>query len=330
VSITLESHQARGSLERLPRPGIPAQPTLTPTPTPAPADRVQAGTRVLLGVFVVFTLLAVNQLLVLGSRTDRFFAWSITSRPNTAFLGAAYAAGTVLSVLALRQTRWSHVRVPILTVTVFTVLTLGPTVFHRHVLHLMSDDSVARMAARVWLVIYLAVPVAGAVVVLRQNRLARVEPTLVRRPMPAPLAGVLFVQGVALAAIGAVLYAGGTRSHMTMGVQRPGWPWPVTPLTSMVLGAWLLSFGIAVVLAVRERDLSRMLVPAVAYAAFGAFEVAVLLWQRAATGTHPLWLCADVVLFATLVPVGVYGAWAARQRRTAGTRSVDEGTVRSR
>ena len=43
---------------------------------------MQTGTRVLLTVFVVFTLLAVNQLLVLGDHTDRFFAWTIMSVPN--------------------------------------------------------------------------------------------------------------------------------------------------------------------------------------------------------------------------------------------------------
>jgi hypothetical protein len=104
---------------------------------------------------------------------------------------------------------------------------------------------------------------------------------------------------------------------MAVAVPRPGWPWPVTPLTSQVTGAWLLSFGIAIVLAIRDRDLSRMLVPAVAYAAFGVAEVAVFLYHRGATGADPRWLWVDVALFATLVPVGLYGAWAARA--TAGS-----------
>jgi hypothetical protein len=221
-------------------------------------------------------------------------------------------------VIALRQARWSHVRVPVLTVTVFTLLTLGPTLLHRHVMHLMAEDSVARTAAWIWLLLYVAVPVAGVLVVLRQRRAGRRDPKVIRRPMPAALVAVLLAQGAALAAVGAVLYAGGASSHMRVAVPRPGWPWPITPLTSQIVGAWLLSFAIAIVLALRERDLSRMLVPAVAYAVFGAFEVAVLLYHREAPGTDPLWLWADVALFATLVPVGVHGAWAARdQRRTA-------------
>ena len=298
-------------VHRLPRPRLVTTETLR-----REEDRVQTGTRLLLTVFVVFTLLAVNQLLVLGDHTDRFFAWTIMSVPNRAFVGAAYAAGTVLSVLALCQTRWSHIRVPVLTVTVFTVLTLGPTLCHKHLMHLMSDDPMARTAAWVWLVIYIAVPVAGALVVLRQSRSARLQPRLVRRPMPVALVGVLLSQGAVLAAIGAYLYVAGTRGHVPVAVPRPGWPFPASPMMSMIVGAWLLSFGIAIVLAVRDRDLSRMLVPAVAYSAFGAFEVAVLLLHRGAAGTQPLWLWIDVALFATLVPVGVYGAWGAGRGRS--------------
>ena len=306
MPITVEARDLRAPLDRLPRPRVvvPAEPELRR------GERVRPGTRALLVVFVVFTLLAVNGLLVLGAHTDRWFAWPIVGRPNSAFLGAAYLAGFVLSVLALRQARWSSVRIAVLTVTGFTVLTLVPTVAHRHVLSLMADGVVARTAAWVWLVVYLAVPVAGAVVVVRQRHPGS-GPDVVRRPMPGPLVAVLAAQGAVLAAAGSVLYAGGWGKHVSTAVWHAGWPWPITPLTSQVVGAWLLSFGVAVVFAVRERDLGRMLVPAVAYAAFGVVELAVLLWHRGAPGTDPLWLWVDVAVLATLVPVGVYGARAA-------------------
>jgi hypothetical protein len=114
-----------------------------------------------------------------------------------------------------------------------------------------------------------------------------------------------------------VLYAGGLQLHLPVDAQRPGWPWPVTPLTSQVVGAWLLSFGVAIGLAVRERDLGRMFVPAVAYVVFGVFEVAVLLVFRGAPGTTALWLWVDVAVFASLVPVGLYGARAASRTARA-------------
>src|ERR671916_1724635 len=84
---------------------------------PAVSDGVLPATRKVLVAFAVLTLLATNQLLVVGSFTDRYFAWTISLRATSAFLGAAYAAGFLLSVLALRQKRWRDVRVAMVTVT---------------------------------------------------------------------------------------------------------------------------------------------------------------------------------------------------------------------
>ena len=72
------------------------------------------------------------------------------------------------------------------------------------------------------------------------------------------------------------------------------WVWPVTLLTSQALGAWLVAFGFAAGLAIWERDLSRLLVPAVAYTAFGVFELLVLLRYRTQSlptspGCGPTW-----------------------------------------
>jgi len=285
------------------------------------ADRLLWGTRALLAAFVVFTALAAVSLLLLGGSTETTFAWTIQSRPNASFLGAGYVAGFVLSVLALRRRRWSDVRVSVVTVTVFTVLTLLPTLLHLHKFHLMAEAGTARLAAWVWLVIYLSVPIAGIVVIVRQTRLqhrrgagsGRREERIVSRPMPAPLAALLLVQGIALAAAGVVLVGGGAMTHMTMDVQRPGWAWPVMPLTSQAIGGWLVVFAVAIVLALRERDLSRMFVPALAYAVFGAVQLAVLLVCRTTPGTHVGWWWVDALVLASLVPTGAYGAWAARR-----------------
>jgi len=304
MQLTLGEHPPATRLKRT----VPAP---RPSSDPVVPDRLLRGTRALLAVFVVFTLLAVNQLLVLGAHTDRYFAWTIPSRPNAAFMGAAYGAGFVLSVLALLRSRWSHVRVTVVTVGVFTVLTLVPTLLHLHRFNLMSPEPVARGASWVWLAVYLSVPVACLTVVVRQQRRGR-RPAVVR-PMPRALAAVLLVQGTAVAAIGGVLYAGGMSKHLPVDAQYPGWPWPITPLTSQVVGAWLLSFAAAIVVAVRERDLSRMVVPAVAYAVFGAAQTLVLLIFRDQAGTVGRWLWLDLALFASLVPVGVLGALAARR-----------------
>src|SRR5215212_3515164 len=156
---------------------------------PTAADRVLPATRKVLVAFAVLTLLAANQLLVVGSFTDRYFAWTIPLRATSAFLGAAYAAGFVLSVLALRQDRWRDVRVPVVTVTVFTVLTLVPTLVHLHVVHLWNGGWGARMAAWVWLAIYVLIPIACITVVVLQWRQPPAVAT-VARPMPRWLTAV--------------------------------------------------------------------------------------------------------------------------------------------
>jgi len=295
--------------------------TRSPAEHAGGGDRVLSGTRVLLTAFVVFTALATVSLLPMGDHTDTMFAWTIQSRPNASFLGAAYVAGFVLSVLALRRRRWSEIRVAVVTVTTFTVLTLIPTLLHMHKLHLMAGPGSARVAGWVWLVVYLIVPIAGIVVIVRQGRLADRharesdgEERIVARPMPAPLAAVLLVQGMVLGAAGAVLIGGGAMTHMPVDVQRPGWPWPVMPLMSQAIGGWLVVFAIAIVLALRERDLSRMFVPALAYTVFGAVELAVLLVHRTVPSTNVGWWWADALVLASLVPTGAYGAWAARRR----------------
>src|SRR3954465_1004399 len=100
------------------------------------ADDVQTGTRLLLSAFVGLTLLAVLALLVFSGRADVDFAWSIRLEISAAFLGAAFAAGCVLSALSLRQKRWSLIRVPVATVAVFTAITSTATLVHHHRLHL--------------------------------------------------------------------------------------------------------------------------------------------------------------------------------------------------
>jgi len=271
-------------------------------------------TRKVLIAFAVLTLLATNQLLVVASFTDRYFAWTISVRPSSAFLGAAYAAGFVLAVLALRCKRWSEVRVPVVTVTVFTLLTLMPTVIHLHILHLRDGDWGARLAAWVWLAIYLLVPIACLAVVTMQSRQpAEVSP--VARPIPRWLAAVLASQGVALFGVGAVMFLGGARVHHLPAEAMSFWPWRVMPLGAQVTGAWLLALAVGAALVIRERDLDRLMVPAATYAAFGVFQLLVVLRYWTQFRPDYAWGWAYVGMLVSIALVGLYGCWAATRGR---------------
>ena len=279
---------------------------------------IRAGTRAVLVAFAVFTSLAACVLLVFTSSTHRFFAWPIHAESTAAFLGAGYAAGFVLSVLALRQDRWSHLRVAMVTVTAFTVLTLVATLLHTHRLHLMVGGPAARFAAWLWLGVYLVIPVACLVVVARQGRF-RNRSEAVRRPMPGWLVVLVAAQGAILFVAGAVLFAGGATRHHVAQEWTGFWPLPLAPLTAQAAGAWLVAFGFAAAVAIWERDLIRGLVPAVAYTAFGVFELLVLLRYRAELRADDPRVWAYMAVLATIVVTGGYGWWAAQQRpREAG------------
>jgi hypothetical protein len=235
---------------------------------PTGSRPVLPGTRLLLYVFTVLTLLAFVSLFLGSARTDEYFAWTIAPSASAAFLGAAYAAGCVLVVLSLREERWARIRVPFVTVLVFTLFTLLATLLHLDPFHFEEPGLVARSAAWFWLAVYVVIPVGMLVMLVRQERSLQVEPPAAL-PLPRGLAAVLTAQGAVFLVVGAVLFiAPGTESEL--------WPWPLTPLTARAVASWLLAFGIGIGLALRDRDLDRLELAAVAYAVFGALELVVL------------------------------------------------------
>jgi hypothetical protein len=275
---------------------------------------VNRSARALLVAFVVLTLLAANQLLLLPGRTDRWFAWTVQSPPTAAFLGAAYLSGFVLSLGALRRRIWPEMRIVVVAVGVFASLTLVATLLHAHRLHLTAQDPVARATAWTWLAVYLVVPAACVAVVALQGGLRRAGGPA-RRPMPRWLAAVLVAQGLVLLVAGVVLFARGTTTHHPGHDVGGFWPWHLGPLGAQVTGAWLVAFAVAAALVVRERDLARLAVPALGYATFGVLQLAVLVahWHRVEADAASLG--AYVLVLATVAPAGAYGWWAGRSRR---------------
>jgi hypothetical protein len=283
---------------------------------PLSSGGVLVATRRVFVAFAVLTLLATNQLLLVGAFTDRFFAWTISVRPTSAFLGAAYAAGFVLAVWALRRDRWRDVRVALVTVTVFTVLTLVPTAIHLHKFHLMGGGFYARLAAWFWLAIYLVIPIACLAVVIRQQ-LQLSRGMEVRRPMPRWLTSLLVVQGGTLFVVGGVLFLGGAKVHHFPDGAMSFWPWRLTPLSAQVIGAWLLALSVAAALAILERNLNRLLVPAATYLAFGLFQLLVALryWTQFTPGYQ--WGWVYIALLVSIAVTGAYGCWAATRSDAA-------------
>jgi len=274
---------------------------------------VLAGTRWLLVAFAVLTLLAVVQLLVLSDVADRLWAWTIRTELTAAFVGAAYAAGFVLAVVSLRQREWSLIRVPIITVTAFTWLTAIATVIHLHRLHMVDGEAFQRAVAWIWVAVYLVIPLACLAVVVRQERHRTRRRGRALRPMPEWLTAVLATEGAVLGAAGVVLYASGsTVHHHEPRVAAGFWPWELMPLSSQVIGAWLIALGLAAALAIHQGDLSRLLVSAVTYCTFGVFQFVAVFWYWPQLRRDDVWLWGYLVLLAAIVLTGAYGWRAAR------------------
>lgn len=228
--------------------------------------------RLLLAMFGLLTLLAVVVLYLRPGDTDRYFAWTILPPLTAAFLGAGYAAGCVLVLLSLRAGDWAGTRGPIATIWVFALLTLVATLLHLDPFHLDSARALPRFAAWFWLAVYVTVPVVMLALFAVQER--RFDATLGRGvAMPRWLAGVLLAQGALMLVIGVLLYA-------VPGSAGTLWPWQLSDLTARAVAAWLVAFAVAAFLAVKDGDLARLSIPALAYGLFGALELLALLRYR--------------------------------------------------
>lgn len=280
---------------------------------------LRTSTRVTLVAFIALTLVATNQLFVLARHTATLFSWTIQPPLSAAFLGASYAAGCVLSVLAFRSRSWAAARTPLLTVLVFAVLTLAATLLHLDRFHFAAPGLVARAAAWIWLGVYLVVPVALLVVVVRQERDGRSggrtapgadAPRAPGTALPRWLQGLLVLQGVVLglAALGLFL---------APAVTARWWPWMLTPLTARMIAAWLAALALAAVLSARERHVARVAIPAVTYIVFGVLQLLALVLYGEATRWGSAAADVYVAALGVALGTGIAGvALAVRHRST--------------
>jgi hypothetical protein len=229
---------------------------------------VLPATRLLLVIFSGLTLLAFVVLFVLADATERYFAWTIKPPATAAFLGAAYAAGCALELLAFRRRTWAALRIPFVTILLFTVFTLVASVLHLDRFHLRSDLPMARSAAYLWLAIYIVVPLAMIVVLVLQER--RPAEPVDRLALPAGLRVTLLLQGGLMFAVGVALF-------LVPGTAAALWPWMLTPLTARAVAAWLLAFGVGVILAAIDGDLGRLDIAAWAYGLLAVLEIVVII-----------------------------------------------------
>jgi hypothetical protein len=259
---------------------------------------VHPGWRLVYPPFLVLTALSTLILYLVATDTDEIFAWTIRPPVTAAFLGAGYASGFVLMALTVRERVWANARVALVTVLVFTVCTLGTTLAHLENFH-FDRTGLPRVAAWVWLGVYVVVPITMSVVLVLQLRQAGGDPP-VRRELPAGLRLVLGVQSIVLVGVGVALLA-------DPAWVAPGWPWPLTPLTGRAIGAWCLPLGVAAAMVVRERDAWRLRSAAVTYVVLGVLHLGALVRFRddIRWGEPQTW--AYLVVLVSMIATGAWG-----------------------
>lgn len=257
--------------------------------------------RRLLVPFVVLAGLGALQLYLFPDDTDRFFAWTLQPQLSATFMGAGYAAGVLLSVLSYRPQPWVVTRTATITVFVFTVFMTMATFLHIENMHLDSGPATARLAAWLWMVVYVVVtPLLGVLIVLQMRNPGTDPPRTA--PLPSGLRLALAVLGVAMLGIGiAVFLAPSTLDGV--------WPWAITPLAGRALAAWIVAIGWAGLQVAYENDLRRVTPAAATFAVLGVLWLVGALrgssdmrWERPSA-----WIYVAFTVIAT--GLGAWG-WA--------------------
>lgn len=230
--------------------------------SPGSGSRLPAEVRQTLLVVGALLLLAGVSTFVFAGRTDDLFAWTIQPPLTAAFMGAGYWATVALVVLAARAPTWEYARIAFPSTIVFAVLVLVATALHFDRFHQ------SRPITWAWIAIYVAVPALLILFGLREARRSRRQ--LVRDvPMPVWAMVLLGTQAAVMVPLGAALFAAPELFDVV-------WPWPLTPLTGRVVGAWLIGLGLGAAHSALERDWRRARPAAATAVLFGALELVAL------------------------------------------------------
>ena len=253
--------------------------------------------RLLLSVVAFLVFVAGVQLYVLSGQTADWFAWTIAAPLSAAMIGAGFWSTLVPAVAALRQPYWQEFRVSLPGALTATTLALAATVLHLDKFHLARPELVPRLAAVIWLLVYVVVPPAFLLAYLIQHRMPGRD-TAPRRDMPVWLRGLLLAQAAAALLTGLALFIA------PAGV-APAWGWALTPLTARMIGAWLCAYGVLATVAVRENDLRRVRGLMAGLVVFGALQLLALArfagsvdWAKPATWAYTVFLVSVVIVNA--------------------------------
>ena len=265
-------------------------------------DRVLPLTRGIAAVIVPFLVVGFAVLYLWPGDTDRLFAWPIRPTMTAMVLGSAYLGGAWFFVCAARARSWHRVKAGFVPVAVFASLLGIATILHWNRFHH------GHVAFWLWVLLYFTTPFLIVLVWLRNRR----------HDVPADADELLLsvLAARVIAAVGVLALLWGLFLYLLPAATMALWPWPLTPLTTRVLGA-VTCLGLAGIGALVDRRWSSARLP---LQVAGVMLTAILVaGVRARTEVDPgnilTWLLAAGFVGVTAAVAALYWRMETRTRQ---------------
>jgi hypothetical protein len=270
-----------------------------------PSKKLSKSMRLILLAASILVLAAGVDLTFFTEQTATYFAWTIKLPITAAFLGAGYLSSFLLEFLAYREKTWAKARIAIPSVLVFTILTLMITILHLDKFHLNNPIFSAMEAAYLWLAIYIAVPIALLLLLIKQIRLQGSTPKR-KATVYTYMRLVLVAQGIIMMVTGLILL-------LLPSTANTFWPWALTPLTSRAIGAWLIGIAVLTLHMTWENDHQRNRIAYVSYALLGILQAASLVRYINEVNWSMFGSWIYLLFVISIIATGLYGWKASRK-----------------
>jgi hypothetical protein len=111
------------------------------------------------------------------------------------------------------------------------------------------------------------------------------------------------------------MFAVGAALFLVPGTASALWPWTLTPLTARMVAAWLLAFGVGVILAAAQGDLGRLDIAVWAYGLLAVLEIVVIIRFPGTVRWSALAIWVYLAMTASILATSAYALIRLRRMR---------------
>ena len=265
------------------------------------------GMQLILMTASILVLSVGSSLYFFSEKTEILFSWTISPPLTAAYLGAGYLAAFVLEYLASREKSWANARIAVPGMWSFTFVTLIVTLYHIDRFHFDSTTLITVVGTWVWLLVYILVPLALAIIWIGQVRQRGMDP-IRENPLPGWLRYSALFQGILLVLSGTVML-------LIPDKAIPYWPWALSALTCRAIGAWGIGNGVFTVQAFLENDWERLRPFMPSWGLYGLLQlINVLIYSQTLDWGQPSSWIYLIFIFWVLI-IGGYGTLARSSKK---------------